>query len=136
MKGLIFVALAQLFWAGELVLVRRFFPTANPIMISAVSSFAGSLIYVPLFLLTRETISLNNLGLLVILGLVSWVIPQIFYIKGIQLSTNAFAVAMTTLSMPLFAIVLSALFLREPLTWKMLLGGAFMIIGFIVISLP
>lgn len=136
MKGLVFVMLAQFFWASELILVRKFFPTANPILVSALSSFAGSLFYVPLFFLNRQTVNSQNLLLLVILGLISWVIPQILYVKGIQISANAFAVAITTLSMPFFAILLSAVFLKEPVTWKFVFGGIFMVVGFIILSWP
>lgn len=135
MKGLIFIVIAQLCWAGELVMVKKFFPQANPIFMLLVSSVVGILFYAPLFFLSGQKIENNNIVLLVALGLLSWIIPQILYVKGIQLAPNAFVATMTTLVMPLFSILLSAIFLKEAITWKFAVGGTFMIVGFIILSL-
>jgi len=133
--GLIYIILAQFLWAGEIILVRRFFPDQNPILISTISSITGSLFYLPAFFLVKEKFSFKNWPILIILGFFSFFLAQILYITGIQKGGNIFIIIFTTLTYYLFAVAMGILLLKEPLTFKIIIGGLLMIIGFIIISI-
>ena len=133
--GLIYIVFAQFFWAAELVLVRKFFPNNNPIFLSAVGCVIAALFYLPTVFVIKQKMEVKDWGIIIIYALTSWVFAQVFYITGIQKGQNAFVITLTTLTMPLFAIILSSIFLKETITIKAVFGGIFMIIGFLILSL-
>lgn len=132
--GLIYIIIAELLWASEIIFIRKFFPSINSLFLAAIGSIIGSIFYLPIFFATKEKLSLHNLIIIVVYAFTSWFLAQIFYVSGIQKSSNAAAVTFAVLSLPLFTLILSALFLKEPLTIKVILGGIIMIVGFLVIS--
>lgn len=133
--GLIYVIIAELFWATEIIIIRKFFPNVNSLFLAAIGSIVGSLFYIPVFFATKQKLSVNNWIIIVIYALASWFLAQIFYVLGIQKSSNALGVTFAVLSLPLFTLLFSALFLKEALTAKTIIGGMVMIIGFFIISL-
>ena len=132
--GLIYVVLAQFMWAGEIIIVRRFFPTQNPIFISAITSLTATVFYLPSAIVFKQKISLNEWLILLVLGFISFFLAQILYITGIQKGGNIYTIVLATLTYYLFAVILGIIFLKEPLSLKTILGGLLMIIGFIIIS--
>lgn len=132
--GLIYVVLAQFMWASEIIIVRRFFPTQNPIFISAIAALTATVFYLPSAIVFKQKISLNEWLILLVLGFVSFFLAQILYITGIQKGGNIYTIILATLTYYLFAFILGAFFLKEPLSLKTILGGLLMIIGFIIIS--
>lgn len=138
MIGLIYVIIAQFFWATELILIRKFFPNVNSLFLSAIGSVIGSIFYLPILISSKTklfSMSPKDILILVIYSLTSWFLAQIFYVTGIQKGTTAFAVTLSTLSMPIFAIIMGMIFLKEIITIKEILGGVLMIIGFLLISI-
>lgn len=138
MIGLIYVIIAQFFWATELILIRKFFPNVNSLFLSAIGSVIGSIFYLPILISSKTklfSMSPKEILILVIYSLTSWFLAQIFYVTGIQKGTTAFAVTLSTLSMPIFAIIMGMIFLKEIITIKEILGGVLMIIGFLLISI-
>jgi len=133
--GLIHIIIAQLLWATELILIRKFFPTINSIFLSAIGSVIGSLFYLPTLFVFKEKVDLKGWLVLFIYAFTSWFLAQIFYISGIQKGTSAFAITLATLTMPFFTFILAAIFLKEALTIKVFIGGLVMIVGFLIISL-
>lgn len=133
--GLFYVVIAQFFWATELILIRKFFPHVNSIFLSAVGSIIGSMFYLPTLFFVKEKVSADNWIILIIYALTSWFLAQIFYVTGIQKGVSAFAIALVTLLLPVFAFIMAAIFLKEPLNLKIIIGATFMIIGFLIISL-
>lgn len=77
----------------------------------------------------------KEIVILIIYSLTSWFLAQIFYVTGIQKGTTAFTVTLSTLSMPIFAIIMGMIFLKEIVTIKEVMGGVLMIIGFLLISI-
>ncbi len=132
--GLIYIVISEFFWAGELLLVRKFFPSANPIFITAMTSLAASVIYLPTILIYKQKFSIFEWFIVGILGLFSFGIAQIFYIKGIQLGPSAFSIAIATLTLPFLSVLMSLIFFKEPITLKIVIGSILMIIGFLFIS--
>lgn len=132
--GLIYIIIAELLWATEIVFIRKFFPTANSLFLAAVGSIIGSLFYLPIFFTSKVKFSLNSWIIIIIYAFTSWFLAQLFYVSGIQKSSNSIAVTFAVLSLPLFTLILSAFFLKEVLTLKAVIGGLIMVIGFLIIS--
>jgi len=133
--GLIYIIVAQFFWALELILIRKFLPNQNSIAVSAITAVIGAIFYLPTFLFVKQKFYPKDYLVLIILGLTSWVIAQACYITGIQKGASAYVVTLATLTMPLMTFIMAAVFLKEALTIKIVLGGMIMIIGFLIISL-
>ncbi|MCL4364478.1 DMT family transporter [Patescibacteria group bacterium] len=133
--GLLYVIIGELLWAGEIIFIRKFFQHNNPFFVAAAGSIVGSLFYLPVFFASKEKLSLNSWVVMIIYAFSSWFLAQIFYVAGIQKSSNALGITFAVLSLPLFTLILSALFLKEALTVKTIVGGIVMIIGFLIISL-
>lgn len=135
MIGLIYVIIAQSLWALELILVRKFFPTQNAIFMAAMTSIIGSIFYLPFVFVMKQKFTSVEWVVLIILGLTAWFMAQVLYVRGIQLSDNAYLASIVTLTMPLLAALMSVFVLKEPITLKMVIGGIFMGVGFLIISL-
>lgn len=133
--GVFLIIIANFFWATELVLIRKFFPTQNSFVVSAITCLMASLFYAPAFFIFKQKFELRDWIVLAILGFTSWFLAQLFYVTGIQKTPNAIVATLATLTMPLCATILGIIFLKEPLTVKAVIGGAFMVAGFLVMSL-
>jgi len=133
-KGLIYIIFAEFLWATEMIIIRKFFPAANSFFLAAAGSVLGSLFYLPTLFIFREKLNAASWVIMIFYAFTSWFLAQMFYVSGIQKGTSALAVSLAALSLPLFSFFLSWIFLKEPLTSKTLIGGAIMIIGFLIIS--
>lgn len=133
--GLMYVVLAEFFWAAELILVRKFFPSENSIFVAGMTSIVATILYLPTFYFSKIKFNQGNWVVLFILGLTSFFLAQIFYVKGIQDGPSAFSVALATLTMPLFAVIMGLIFFKETISTSVLIGGIMMIIGFLLISI-
>lgn len=133
--GLIFIVIANFFWATELILVKKFFPTQNPFIVSAITCITASVFYLPTFFVYKQKFTFQEWVVLFILGLTSWFLAQLFYVTGIQKSQSATAATLVTLTMPFCALLMSMIFLKETLTIKTVIGGLLMLGGFLLVSL-
>lgn len=133
--GLLYVVLAEFFWAAELILVRKFFPTENSIFVAGMTSIIATILYIPTFYFSKIKFNQGNWVVLLILGLTSFFLAQIFYVKGIQNGPSAFSLALATLTMPLFAVIMGLIFFKETITVPVIVGGILMIAGFCLISI-
>lgn len=133
--GLVYIIIANFFWATELILIRKFFPTQNSFVVSAITCIMASLFYAPTLLVYRQKFEVKDWIMLAVLGFTSWFLAQLFYVTGIQKSPNAVLATLATLTMPLCAFIMGIVFLKEPLTVKAIIGGVFMVAGFLIISL-
>lgn len=133
--GLVYIIIAEMFWATEIIVIRKFFPSVNSYFLAAIGSIIGSLFYVPVLLANKQKLSLNNWIVIVIYALTSWFLAQIFYVLGIQKSSNSMGITFSVLSLSLFTLIFSWIFLKEVMTLKTVIGGLVMIVGFFIISL-
>jgi drug/metabolite transporter (DMT)-like permease len=133
--GLVYIVLAQLMWSTELILVRKFFPGMHPFFLSAIGSVIGSVFYLPGLFVYKEKISSGNWIILIIYAITSWFLAQILFITGVQRGLSAFTVTLATLTLPIFSVIMGMIFLKEVLTLRAIIGGALIVIGFLVISL-
>jgi len=107
----------------------------NAFFLSAVGSVIGTMFYLPGLFIFREKVSAGNWIILIIYAVTSWFLAQIFYISGIQRGLNAFTVTLATLTLPVFAVIMGIIFLKETLTLRAIFGGILIVIGFLIISL-
>ncbi len=133
--GLLYIVLAELFWATEIIIIRLFFPSLNSLFVSAISCVIASFFYIPTLFFIHEKLITKDWIMLVVLSFTTWFLGQIFYVKGVQKGTSAFFVSIATLSLPLFSILFGFLFLKESLSIKSLIGATVMVAGFIIMSL-
>jgi len=134
MIGLLLIILAEFLWATEFVLIRRFFNHHNIFFIMALASIFGSLFFLPSLFVIKQKLNFSEIGLVLLYGITSWYLAQSVYAKGIQMSSNTFAATLVTLTLPLFTLILSYIFLKESVTPRILIGGVFMVMGFLLIS--
>jgi len=133
--GLVFIIIAQFLWALELILIRKFFPTQNAVFVSALTCVIGALFYLPALFIYKQSFTPREWIVLIILGITAWFLALICYVYGIQKSPSAFLATLATLLMPLFAVIMGAIFLHENVTVRSIIGGILMIAGFLIISL-
>lgn len=132
--GLLYIVLSEFFWAGELLLVRKYFPDANPVFMTAMTSIVAAVFYLPTVFVTKQKFNAFEWFIIALLGLFSFGIAQILYIKGIQMGPSSFSIAVATLTLPLLSVLMSLFFFKEPITPKIIVGSVLMILGFLFIS--
>ena len=133
--GLIYIIAAESCWAMELVFIRKFFPDKSPFFITAITIVLGAVVYSPGLFFFREKLTGKDWVVLIVLALVSWVLAQTLYVYGIQKSPSSFSSSIATLALPFFSIILGAILLKEGITPKAIVGGVFMVVGFLFLSL-
>lgn len=132
--GLLYIVLAEFFWAGELLLVRKFFPNANPLFLTSMTALSAAIFYSPALIAYRQKFTVFEWVLVALLGIFSFGIAQTLYVKGIQTGPSSFSIALATLTLPLISVVMSLYFFKEPITLKIVIGSVMMIVGFLFIS--
>jgi len=134
--GILYVILADLLWAGEIIFTKKFFSGRSPVLVAAFASFSATLFYLPTLLVVREKITTRDLILFAIMGVFVYVIPQIAYVKGIQETKSAVAISLASLTLPIFASLFSILILKETISLKLVLGSILVAVGFVIVSMP
>ena len=134
--SILYVIIADILWAGEIIFTKKFFEGRSPVLVAAFASFFATLIYLPILTTVKEKITPRDIVLFIIMGLFVYVIPQIFYVKGIQETKSAIAVSLASLSIPIFTALFSIFILKEVVTLKLVIGSIFVAVGFIIVSLP
>ncbi len=134
--SILYVIIADILWAGEIIFTKKFFVGRNPVVVAAFASFCATLFYLPTLALVKEKISFRDIVLFAIMGIFVYVIPQILYVKGIQETKSAVAISLASLTIPIFTSLFSIFILKEVITAKLLVGSVFVAIGFIIVSWP
>jgi drug/metabolite transporter (DMT)-like permease len=133
--GIVYIIIANFMWALELILIRKFFPTQNSFVITAVTSIIAAVFYAPTFLFTSEKFTARDWIMLGVLAFTSLFLAQMLFVKGIQKSPSAILATLAALTMPISSIIMGIVFLKETLTIKAVIGSILMLAGFVVISL-
>ena len=134
--GILYVILADILWAGEIIFTKKFFSNRNPVLVAAFASFAASLFYLPTLLTVKEKVTSRDFVLFAIMGILVYVVPQIAYVKGIQETKSAVAASLASLTIPIFTALFSVFILKEPISAKLIIGSILVAAGFVVVSLP
>ncbi len=134
--GIVYVIIADLLWAAEIIFTKKYFSNRSPVLVAAFASFFATLFYLPTLAVVKEKITPRDLILFAIIGIFIYVIPQIMYVKGIQETKSAFVVSLAGLTIPIFTSLFSILILKEAISLKLIMGSVLIGAGFIVVSLP
>lgn len=134
--AILYVIIADILWAGEIIFTKKFFSNRNPVLVAAFASFFATLFYLPTLAMVREKITPRDIVLFIIMGIFVYVVPQILYVKGIQETKSTIAISLATLTVPIFTSLFSIFILKEAITLKLIIGSVLVAAGFIVVSLP
>ncbi len=134
--GNILIFISAVSWAAYCLLVRKFEfkEKTDPLILTAIGFFAGSITIIPLFLLEQSTsfqlLTINHLALpgILFMSLLSSVVAYFTYNLGYALIEASEAVIFDYLK-PLIATPLAVLWLGERITPPFLLGGSIIALG-------
>ena len=87
--------------------------------------------FISLFL-PKEPVARKDVGLIALASFVGLFVPQLTFLKAMTLSATIDASVMHTLS-PIFTMFFAFLFLKEPITWKKVLGVAVSFFGVLLL---
>ena len=93
------------------------------VLFSMRSLVAGGLFWLLSLLTPREHVPPRDLLLLVGAGVLGLFLPQLTFLHAIELTTPVDLSIMSTTT-PIFTMIVAAIFLKEPITWKKALGVA------------
>jgi len=91
------------------------------------------LIFTPYSVAITQKVLLDNLGVLVLFGLISTALALVLYLSGLM-QVRAQNASIVALLEPASAVVFAYLILSEPVTVSMLAGGALILLGAVIIS--
>jgi drug/metabolite transporter (DMT)-like permease len=137
MKGTTIAIFACMFLALEFVFSKVLLTYMSPLVLSAISSVATAVI---LFLILEAEhkvwevfrLKRSEFVALLVVGIVSGILAQLFYVTGLKESTATNAVLLTRLNSLLIA-VMGVVFIREKVRWHHIIGAALMVSGIVII---
>ncbi len=91
------------------------------------------LIFTPYSVAITQKVLLDNLGVLVLFGLISTALALVLYLNGLM-QVRAQNASIVALLEPASAVVFAYIILNEPVTVSMLAGGALILLGAVIIS--
>jgi drug/metabolite transporter (DMT)-like permease len=137
MKGTTIAIAACMFLALEFVFNKVLLANMSPLVLAALSSAAAAIV---LFLILEAEhkvwevfrLKRSEFVALLLVGIVSGVVAQLFYVTGLKESTATNAVLLTRLNSLLIA-VMGVVFIREKIMRHHIIGAALMVSGIVMI---
>ena len=137
-KWLPLVLITGVLWASYYLIIKLVLVVADPLIINSLNSTVASIVLC-LFLifagrgesLKVHKAGLRNLGILIANGILIYVIGMVLELYAIDLAGAARTAILISWA-PIFVLIFSALFLKEKMTWRLILG-TFLCIGGTVI---
>ncbi|MDK2796189.1 MAG: bacterial/archaeal transporter family protein [Archaeoglobaceae archaeon] len=136
MKGEILALISAILWGIAPVIDRYALSNGAPIYTALTVRAVGALlamIFIVFALRTSFSIRLDLTILLLIAGAIGGAIAMIFYYMALDVLGASRTVPITAIY-PMFTALFSILLLSEPLTPKMVVGIAFIILGVVIVS--
>jgi len=84
---------------------------------------ASALFWLISLFLPKEKVELKDLGWTVLASFLGLFVPQLTFLKAITMTTPVDTAILGSLT-PIFTMFVAAIFIKEPITWKKLLGVA------------
>ena len=135
-SGFILALTAALLWGASYTLCAKVLKGVEPLMMLSIASAFRLLWFTCLFaLFARDKISqlsMKSVGLIGIETLFST--AATLAIMTAITRIGASRASLLEISYPIFVVVLSALFMRTPITANMIIGGAIVLLGVAIIS--
>ncbi len=127
-KWLPLVLITGILWASYYLIIKLVLVVADPLIINSLNSTVASIVLF-LFLifagrgesLKVHKAGLRNLGILVANGILIYVIGMVLELYAIDLAGAARTAILISWA-PIFVLIFSALFLKEKMTWRLILG--------------
>jgi len=128
--GLLFALAASLLWAIGTIFVAIGLRDVDVIM---ANTFRYPLLFLFLFSVSRpwnrkRNMSGRNLSLIALSGVLGMVLGGISFLLGVQLAGVSKATSLSS-SSPVWASLMSSLFLKEKFSWKIVLSSVIVVIG-------
>ncbi|WP_226003365.1 DMT family transporter [Paenibacillus sp. BJ-4] len=118
-------------WAFYTFMTRKVVDKYPPVTLSFYQTVAGSIFFIPLALLEKDSWQAPTtaaLTLLIYLGMFCSVIAFLLYNYGLIKLSPSSSVSLMNL-VPIFGVLFSVLLLQETITWRQIIGGMVVIIG-------
>ncbi|MEE4566117.1 DMT family transporter [Paenibacillus polymyxa] len=118
-------------WAFYTFMTRKVVDKYPPVTLSFYQTVAGSIFFIPLALLEKDSWQAPTTGsfmLLMYLGVFCSVIAFLLYNYGLIKLSPSSSVSLMNL-VPIFGVLFSVLLLHETITWRQIIGGLVVILG-------
>jgi len=126
--------LAMVIWGASFVALKVSFRYFHPLFVVFMRQFLASIVFIPLVWKHFRKIRKQDLKWLILMALFEPCIYYIFEAKALTL-TSASQAGMITALLPLLVAIPSALFLKERISKRTLIGFSLAIIGVVFLSL-
>ncbi len=132
-RGELFIFICVLCWAAYTLIGKKILTDISPFTAVLYSSFFGMLLLMPFAILgdlhaAMKTASIVNGFEIIYLGFFGTVLGFIWYYKGVHKIGSTQAGIFINL-VPVNAVWIAALLLKEPVSLSLLIGGVFVILG-------
>ncbi|MDP1509887.1 EamA family transporter [Paenibacillus sp. CMAA1739] len=118
-------------WAFYTFMTRKVVDKYPPVTLSFYQTVAGSIFFIPLALLEKDSWQAPTTGsfmLLMYLGVFCSVIAFLLYNYGLIKLSPSSSVSLMNL-VPIFGVIFSVVLLHETVSWRQMIGGLVVIIG-------
>ncbi|MFH1403042.1 MAG: DMT family transporter [Candidatus Altiarchaeota archaeon] len=138
MKGVTIALASCMFLGMQPVFSKVLLGYMPPIVLAALTSFSAALILVSILGIEHKIDEIKALTkkqviILGVIGIMSGIMAQLFYVTGLNQSTATNAVLITRLNSLLIALM-GVVFLKEKLTFNHIIGSVFMFTGVVIIA--
>lgn len=138
--GMFLALLQSACWAATSIILRVLSKRLDAYVVNGMRSIAGWVVIILLTLLTGgfadwHLLTFSRLLLLIVPGILGGVFGDALYVYSLKTIgiSRAFPISNTY---PLFTVALSALILRERITWLMLAGMVLVLVGVYLVARP
>ena len=126
--------LAMIIWGASFVALKVSFRYFHPLLVVFLRQFLASIVFIPLVWKHFRKIRKQDLHWLILMSIFEPCIYYLFEAKALTL-TSASQAGMITALLPLLVAIPSALFLKERISKRTLIGFTLAIIGVVFLSL-
>jgi drug/metabolite transporter (DMT)-like permease len=137
-SGVFMAGFTSLFWALAMILLAPGTKGLDPVMVTSIRVLALALVFFGVVAVRRTwprlwALTAREWIILAVGGLIGWGLGSIFFVMTIDM-LGATRTAIITSTSPLFALPLSAVFLKEQINRAVLVGTVFTVAGVILVS--
>jgi DME family drug/metabolite transporter len=138
--GEVYAIACSFLWAVSSAMTKSQATKMSVVTLGAVRTVPGLLVYWALVLLSGKArefarFSVRNWVFLGVSTLAGLIVGDLMYHKSLKQIGLARAMPLS-MTYPFFTLTLAALFLREPFTWTILVGGALIAVGAYLLAAP
>ena len=129
-KGILYGLSGAVFYA-IVVLLNKFIKGLSDFKTTLTQLFIASMVLLPFIIQDTSTfknIDIKSWILILLIGIIHTSIPYLLYFSAIR-KVNGQSVAILSYIDPIFAVIISSIFLRETMSWIQILGGILILIS-------